>query len=201
MVFWKENINEIILASNSPRRKEILEDLGIKFFVETANIGDEMRFFESEPDIKKSVKLLARKKNEPISEKYPDIPVLSADTVVVFDERAFGKPKSANEARNMLRTFSGKTHSVYTAVNLVCKTKNFDVTILEETDVFFREIEADALEEYIETANFLDKAGGYAIQEHGKYFIEKINGDYWNVVGLPIAATIKLLKKYANEIK
>jgi len=201
MVSWKENINGIILASNSPRRKEILEDLGIKFFVETADIGDEMRFFQNETDIKKAVKLLARKKNSPVSKKHPDIPVLSADTVVIFNEKVFGKPKSANEAINMLREFSGKTHSVYTAVNLVCKQKNFDETILEETDVFFREIDADELEEYIETANFLDKAGGYAIQEHGKYFIEKINGDYWNVVGLPIAATIKLLKKYISEIK
>jgi len=201
MVSWKENINGMVLASNSPRRKEILKDLGIEFFVETANIGDEMRFFQNETDIKKAVKLLAREKNAPVSEKYPDIPVLSADTVVIFDENVFGKPKNVNDARNMLRTFSGKMHSVYTAVNLVCKLMDFDETILEETDVFFREIEADELEEYIETANFLDKAGGYAIQEHGKYFIEKINGDYWNVVGLPIAATIKLLRKYISEIK
>jgi septum formation protein len=201
MVSWKENINGMILASNSARRKEILKDLGLEFFVETADIGDEMKFFENETDIKKPLKLLARKKNAPISEKYPDIPVLSADTVVFFDKKVFGKPKNANEARYMLRMFSGKMHSVYTAVNLVCKLAGFDETILEKTDVFFREIEEDELEEYIETATFLDKAGGYAIQEDGKFFVEKINGDYWNVVGLPLAATIKLLRKYITEIK
>ncbi|MCL1945732.1 MAG: Maf family protein [Chitinivibrionia bacterium] len=184
----------LILASKSPRRKEILADLGLEFIVETADIGDESRFFEN-CDIENAIIRLARAKSERICEKYPQNPVLSADTVVVFNGKIFGKPVDRKDAQRMLKTLSGKSHFVYTAINLVCKEKNFDEVILDKTQVWFREIDENELQNYLDKANYADKAGGYGIQDEGKYFVEKINGDYWTVVGLGIVSAIRLLKK------
>jgi septum formation protein len=101
----------------------------------------------------------------------------------------------------MLKTLSGERHDVYTAVCLSCKNINFNETVLQKTGVWFRCLEDEETEEYLKTASFFDKAGSYGIQEDGKYFVKKICGDYSNVVGLPIFATIKLLEKYAARIK
>ncbi|MDR0305003.1 MAG: Maf family protein [Chitinispirillales bacterium] len=197
---WKQNINGLILASKSPRRKEILLGTGIDFIVETVDIGDEYRFFENK-EIKNAIILLAKEKGKFVCEKYPDVPVLSADTVVVLNKNVLGKPKNAADANMMLKMLSGRKHSVYTAVNLACKKINFNENFLQKTDVWFRRIDDNEIEEYLKKANFSDKAGGYGIQEDGKYFIEKINGDYSNVMGLPICTTINLLKKYTARIK
>lgn len=200
MSSWKKNIKGLILASKSPRRKEILSGIGVDFFVEAADICDENRFFNGN-SIKNAIKLLVREKGKFICEKYPDAPVLSADTIVVLGKRVFGKPKSIDDARTMLKTLSGKKHSVYTAINLSCEKADFNETVLRKTDIWFRDFDDDEIEEYLKNAIFFDKAGSYGIQEDGKYFVEKINGDYSNVVGLPIFATIKLLKKYEAKIK
>jgi septum formation protein len=190
-----ENNACLILASKSPRRREIIAQLGIDFMVETADIGDENRFFAN-GDIEDSIKLLAKEKSKPICEKYPDNPVLSADTVVVVDGVVLGKPKNREDAEDMLKMLSGRSHFVYTAINLRCKRKNFDETILDKTEVWFKKIDDDELEKYLNNANYSDKAGSYGIQEHGKYLVERINGDYWTVVGLGIASLMKLLKKF-----
>jgi septum formation protein len=184
----------LILASKSPRRKEIIADLGLEFIVETADIGDESRFFEN-CDIENAIIRLARAKSKPVCEKYPQNPVLSADTVVVVDGKIFGKPVDRKDAQRMLKTLSQRSHFVYTAINLVCKEKNFDEVILDKTQVWFREIDENELQNYLDKANYADKAGGYGIQDEGKYFVEKINGDYWTVVGLGIVSVIRLLKK------
>jgi septum formation protein len=190
----KNKKKHIILASKSPRRKEIIAGMGLNFSVEPANIGDENRFFEETGDIEAAIIALAQAKNKPVAEKFPDLPVLSADTIVVINGKVLGKPKDRDDAKKILNMLSGKKHSVFTAVNLVCKNSGFDETILEKTDVWFREIDDFELEEYLDTANYLDKAGAYGIQDKGLYFVEKIDGCYSNVVGLPISAVITLLK-------
>lgn len=197
---YKQNISNLILASKSPRRKEILTGIGINFSVETADIGDENRFFVENSNIETAIIALARAKNKPISEKYPEFPVLSADTIVVIGEKVIGKPEDREDAKEILQMLSGKVHIVLTAVNLVCKNKNFDETVLEKTSVKFRKLDDFEIEEYLNTANYLDKAGAYGIQEHGLYFVEKIEGCYSNVIGLPISATINLLKKFTLHI-
>ena len=191
----KQNTSRLILASKSPRRREILAGMGINFVVEAADIGDEERFFAENSNICEAIIALARAKNRPIAEKYPDLPVLSADTIVVIDGKVLGKPADREEARSILKMLSGKTHSVFTAVNLVCKNLGIDEAVLEQTGVRFVEICDEELEKYLDTANYLDKAGAYGIQEHGLYFVEKIDGCFSNVVGLPISATRKLLRK------
>jgi len=183
----------LILASKSPRRKEIIADFGIDFFVEAADIGDENRFFTGD-DIEKSIISLARAKAAPVSEKYPENPVLSADTIVVVDNKVLQKPEGREDAKIMLQTLSGRSHFVYTAINLVCKNRGFDEIILDKTEVRFREIDEEELERYLDCANYADKAGSYGIQDEGKHFVEKINGDYWTVVGLGVAATGRLLR-------
>jgi len=188
------NIKKIlILASKSPRRREIIADFGIDFMVEAADIGDEARFFTG-GDIEEAIILLARAKAKPISEKYPDNPVLSADTIVVADNLVLGKPVNREDAKKMLKMLSGRSHFVYTAINLVCKNRNFDEVILDKTEVFFRKIDNYELENYLDRANYADKAGSYGIQEDAKYFVEKINGDYWTVVGLGVVSVLKLLR-------
>ena len=185
----------LTLASKSPRRREIIADFGIDFTVEAADIGDEHRFFTG-GDVESEIIALAQEKARPISEKYPDNPVLSADTIVVIDGKILGKPKDREDAKKMLKMLSGRSHFVYTAINLVCKNRNFNEVILDKTEVFFREIDDEELENYLDRANYADKAGSYGIQEDGKYFVEKINGDYWTVVGLGVASVGKLLKKF-----
>jgi len=192
-----KNIGRLILASKSPRRKEILAGMGIDFSIDSVDIGDENRFFDENSDIEAAIVVLARAKNKPIAEKFPDLPVLSADTIVVIDGKVLGKPKDRVDAKRILKMLSGRVHFVFTAVNLVCKNKGFDETILEKTAVKFREIYDDELEEYLDTANYLDKAGAYGIQDRGLYFVEKIEGCFSNVVGLPISSTINLLKKFS----
>ena len=193
-----KNKRILILASKSPRRKEIIADLGIEFIIETADIGDESGFFE-EGDFENSIIRLARAKSKPVCEKYPQNPVLSADTIVVADGKVLGKPVDRKDAQLMLKTLSGKSHFVYTAINLVCKEKNFDEVILDKTQVWFRVIEDGELQNYLDRANYADKAGAYGIQNEGKYFVEKINGDYWTVVGLGIVSVIRLLKKLERK--
>lgn len=191
-----KNIGHLILASKSPRRKEILAGMGINFSVDSADIGDENRFFEENSDIETAIIALSRAKNKPISDKFPDLPVLSADTIVVIDGKVLGKPKDRADAKRILENLSGREHFVFTVVNLVCKNKDFDETVLEKTIVKFRKIDDDELDEYLYTTNYLDKAGAYGIQDKGLYFVEKIDGCISNVVGLPISATINLLKKF-----
>jgi septum formation protein len=192
----KENAYRLILASKSPRRREIISGMGVDFFVETHDIGDEHRFFNEKKSIKRSIIALVHEKSAVISQKYPENPVLSADTIVVIGKKVLGKPKNRDDARETLKMLSGKKHSVFTAVNIVLKNKGIDETAIVKTDVRFRKIGDKELDEYLDKANYMDKAGAYGIQEDAQYFVEEISGDYSNVVGLPIPTVLKLLKKF-----
>jgi len=171
----------LILGSSSPRRKELLELIGISFEVVPPegvieNLSE--KFSEAE------LSALSYRKAENVYLRQPDAVVVGADTVVVLDRLVLGKPSSVETAYEMLSALSGKTHSVYTSVSVVSEEDRF--TFVEETAVTFREIPRKVLREYSASGISLDKAGAYGIQDYGALFVKSISGDFYNVMGLPI---------------
>lgn len=180
-----------ILASQSPRRKEILEMLGIDFIIIPAKNETEI---PSGLSIEKGVEQVAYLKAKEVFEQNPDSIVLGADTVVVIGNEILGKPKDKNEAFNMLKKLSGKTHQVITGVSLIKKDKT--VTFSEIADVTFATLTDKEINDYIETNEPFDKAGSYAIQGKSAKFIKKLNGDFFAVVGLPCQKLYEELKNF-----
>jgi septum formation protein len=183
-------MQHLILASSSPRRKELLENLHLTFEISSSN-ADESFNPGTPPDV--IVMDLAERKAKDVAKRYPDSFVIGADTVVVIDDQVLGKPSDEQEAREMLRLLSGTTHSVFTGVAIV--NANQAVRFFEKTDVTFWELTPSEIEAYIKSGEPFDKAGGYGIQGFGSILVRKISGDYFNVVGLPVSKTIRELKK------
>ncbi|MEK4825263.1 Maf family protein [Niallia sp. FSL W8-0951] len=179
----------LILASSSPRRKELLEELQIPFVISSSNVDESFNPSISPNEI---VMELARRKVEAIyaDEQYPFI--LGADTVVYLNGAILGKPASPEEAFRMLRELSGKTHSVYTGVAIMAN--GICSTFYEKTDVLFWELTDDETHDYLDTGEPFDKAGAYGIQGVGRTLVKEIKGDYFTVVGLPISRTVRELK-------
>ena len=188
----------IILASGSPRRKELLEQMDILFEVKPADIDEDLGI----SDPAKLVEELSLLKAKFVAEAHPGRVVLGADTVVAIGRIILGKPLDENDALDMLRSLSGKTHQVFTGVSFVC-AKNGEIykkTFSECTDVVMYENEDGLLKKYIASGEPMDKAGGYGIQGAGAILIKEIHGDYYNVVGLPIARTVRELGKFFRGI-
>ncbi len=187
-----KNINnkKIILASQSPRRKELLEQACIDFDIIPSNI-DEANIKEDNPE--KLVKTLSYLKAMDIAQKHPDIWVLGADTIVCIDKLILEKPGSKKNAEKMLKMLSNKTHRVFTGFTLCCLKKEKFITDISETEVSFKKISTAEIQWYINTKEYTDKAGAYAIQGKGSFLIKKINGSYTNVVGLPLCEVIQCL--------
>ncbi len=180
-----------ILASKSPRRKELLKNIGLQAEIMPANV-DESALSTLPPE--KMVTELALLKASDVARSFKgNTYVIGADTVVVLDGKVFGKPRDINDAQKMLLELSGKTHSVYTGYCVVSCKDGSAVAKYEKTDVTFRALSEKEIDAYIKTREPMDKAGAYGIQEKGSMFIEKIDGDYFNVVGLPVCALTKLL--------
>ncbi len=175
----------LFLASKSPRRKKLLHQLNLKFKVISVEI-DESRKGKETPV--KMVKRLAEEKLSASMKNVAEGIIITADTIVVLNGKILGKPLSRAEAKKMLKTLSGKTHTVYTGF-AVCNTKTGKtITDYEKTLVTFRKLGSTEIEKYIKSGSPMDKAGAYGIQDDfGAVFIKKINGDYYNVVGLPIS--------------
>lgn len=183
------NLPKLILASGSPRRAEILHSVGWEFEKHVADIDETELDGESPADY---VQRLAREKAEAVAVKYSDSIVLGADTTVVIDDLIIGKPKDLDDARRMLKLLSGRTHEVLTGVALVKKGK---VCVgLQNTKVKFSEMNDTEIDFLVENGEPLDKAGAYAVQAQAALFIEEIEGDYWNVVGLPVNLVYRLLQ-------
>jgi len=182
----------LILASGSPRRAEILTFVGWEFTKQVPDI-DETEMNGEAPD--DYVLRLAKKKAELIAGKNPGSIILGADTTVVIDNRIIGKPTSHDDARKMIELLSGREHEVLTGVAIV----NDGRTIggLQRTRVKFAEMDEDEIEFLVAFGEPLDKAGGYAVQAQAALFIEYIDGDYWNVVGLPINLVYRLMKEHS----
>jgi septum formation protein len=188
----------LILASASPRRQELLRNAGIGFTVQAADI-DETPFAGESP--RDCAERLAREKAVVIFQNHPEDYVLGADTIVVVDEMILGKPRDGDDAARMLRMLSGRTHAVITGVCLVRPMASGrgsdaeELTASESTLVTMSEISDDEIGDYIATGEPMDKAGGYAIQGIAARWIPRIEGDYSNVVGLPVALVYAMLRK------
>ncbi len=189
---------KLILASGSPRRAEILTAVSWEFEKQVANI-DETEFLNEKPD--DYVRRLAKTKAETVAANCENALVLGADTIVVINEKIIGKPKDFEDARQMLKLLSGNWHEVLTGVALVKVTKgNFETKVdLQKTQVKFSRMNAAEIEFLVERGEPLDKAGAYAVQAQAALFIEEIQGDYWNVVGLPINLVYRLMNNFDKE--
>ena len=185
-------MKRIILASNSPRRKELLKKIGVQAEIMRADV-DESSISDIPPE--RLVTELALLKATDVAKYFcGDTFVIGADTVVCLDGEVLGKPQNIEDAKRMLRLLSGNKHSVYTGYCVVhCKSGNM-VSKYEKTDVYFKELSDREIDAYIKTREPMDKAGAYGIQEKGSLFVEKIDGDYFNVVGLPVCALAKLFE-------
>ncbi len=187
---------EIILASSSPRRKELLGGLlssfGLKFKVIPSHADESFDRRNSFPAI---VKELALQKAKVVAETNDGI-IISADTIVVLDKKILGKPSSKSDAKKMLMHLSGKTHKVYTGLVVMDTRENEILKTYECTKVTFRKLGKDEVDFYVKSGSPMDKAGAYGIQDDfGCVFIEKIEGDYFNVVGLPMMKLYLVLRK------
>ena len=192
---------KFILASKSPRRKEILENLGISFRIVTADTDEDSEI----TDPSELVRELSVRKGRAVAEKIiadnkivDKALIISSDTVVASEGEILGKPADREDAERMLRGLSGRAHSVFSGIALteldggrVVKT----AAATEETKVYFSEMDKDDIEFYINAEQVYDKAGAYAIQGIASAFIEKIEGDYFNVVGLPVRRMFRLLEE------
>jgi septum formation protein len=173
----------IILASDSPRRSKLLKELGLDFTVMASGAVEAHHEHLTAIEISQ---LNAYRKARAVAKKHPDALVLGADTVVYKDTKLFGKPANLEDAYLMLKQLQGATHQVVTGVCLLHLRGHRQKMFAESTDVRFRALDVREIQDYIRRINPLDKAGGYAIQEHGEKIVEDVSGSYTNVVGLPI---------------
>lgn len=186
---------KIILASGSPRRAEILNSVGWSFEKYISDVDESEIVGESAEDY---VQRLAKTKAEKVAEHFAGEIVLGADTTVVIDDQIIGKPSDLEDARRMLGMLSGNWHEVLTGVALV---KNGNSAVgLQKTKVKFAGMTDKEIKFLVENGEPLDKAGAYAVQAQAALFIEKIEGDYWNVVGLPVNLVFNLFKQL-NSLK
>jgi MAF protein len=192
-------MKKIVLASASPRRKELLEQIGISFDI-MVGTGEE-KITKSEP--KEIVKELALEKAKQVVEKVEDTEIIiGADTIVSIGQQILGKPRDEQEAANMLEQLQGNTHQVYTGVAILINKGNIweEYMFAEQTEVTMYPMSAEEIAYYISTKEPMDKAGAYGIQGKSAIYIEKISGDYSNVVGLPIAKLYQAMKDIGISI-
>ena len=179
----------IILASQSPRRKELMGLFRVPFTVRVAEVSEDM---DRSADPAQQVALVSRRKAEAICRTPEDV-VIAADTIVVCQGEILGKPKEEADAFRMLRLLSGKSHQVMTGLTVLYGEKAFVGT--EITDVYFRSLTDGQIRDYIRTGEPMDKAGAYGIQGGAALFVEKLVGDYYNVVGLPVCRLSQILEE------
>ena len=187
-------MRKIILASGSPRRKELLELADVPFEIVVSEVEETIGAYLSPSDI---VMSLALQKASAVAENHSDHVVLGADTIVTYDSRILGKPSNEAEAKEMLRLLSGNTQ-VYTGVAIISKEKT--VTFYERTEVTFWGLTEEEIDVYVASKEPLDKAGSYGIQGKGSIFVQHIQGDYYSVVGLPIARLVRELKQFDSDV-
>jgi|SRR5581483_11149788 len=186
-------MRKIILASASPRRKKLLEQIGLKFSVVESNFPEDL---EMNLAPAKLAEHLSLKKAETVAKKYKDAIIIGADTLVCFKNKIYGKPKDKKDAAYMLSLFSGTKHEIMSAFTIIDTSSNKILTSFEKAIVFFRKMTKEEIEWYVNTGEPMGKAGSYASQEKGGMFIEKIDGDFFTVVGLPLCKLVEKLKNF-----
>ncbi|MBI3784042.1 MAG: septum formation inhibitor Maf [Deltaproteobacteria bacterium] len=184
---------QLVLASASPRRRELLSAAGVDFVVDVSDVPEIPQPQEGPVEF---ARRLARAKAQAVAARHRDAYVLGADTVVALGHRIFGKPVDSDEARQMLQSLSGQTHQVITAVALVDPNGIVD-GVFVSTDVTFRQLSAAEIDAYVASGEPSDKAGAYAIQGGAGAFVVQVDGSYPNVVGLPIDEVLELLRSKA----
>lgn len=189
-------IPPLVLASRSPRRRELLLAAGLR------ELKIEEAFAEESTDASSGLAALvlanARAKAIEVATRHPNALVLGADTLVWHAGHPLGKPRGIDDARAMLRQLSGQTHEVATGVHLVCLATRQQIEFHEITRVRFRPLDEATLDAYLAQVDVLDKAGAYALQEHGDLLIESVEGSRSNVIGLPVKRTLEALRKFAS---
>ena len=185
-------MTRIILASKSPRRKELLEMLKIPFEIIVSDIDENIDY---ENDLVKEIEKLSYQKAQAVFKDHSDALVIGADTIVKIGNDVLGKPKSLSDAKKMLEELSDNTHEVVTGVTIIYKDQTETFSSIAE--VTFYPLSKKEIDEYIATNEPMDKAGSYAIQGDAAKFIRSINGDYYTIVGLPVAELYHRLKKYS----
>jgi septum formation protein len=173
----------LVLASASPRRRDLLRQMGQTFQVVASDVAELQHQQLSPHEI---CQLNAYRKARAVAKQHPDFLVLGADTLVCLGNRRFGKPATRDEARAMLAELQGKSHQVVTGICLVHLRIHRQHTFAESTDVYFRPLNAEQIRRYLALIDSSDKAGAYAIQDHGELVVERIEGSFSNVVGLPV---------------
>ena len=182
---------KLILASASPRRKEILSYLNIPFEIIAADIKETI---DDNKPLQEEIERLSFLKANEIFKDHNDAVVIGSDTIVTLDDKVLGKPKSIEEAKEMLHLLENNKHVVITGVTIISDKMSETFSVV--SDVYFNPLSDEEIEEYVKTKEPLDKAGAYAIQGIGGKFIKKIDGDYYAIMGLPLSQIYNRLKKY-----
>jgi|WetSurMetagenome_2_1015567.scaffolds.fasta_scaffold44970_3 septum formation protein len=189
----------LILASQSPRRKILLKQIGLKFRVIPSHVSEV--FFSNQSPGDNAKRIAIDKASEIVGQLKKGI-VIGADTIVVLDHHVLGKPMSKDDAKRMLKLLSGREHSVYTGFVLIDVESKRRVAAVEETKVRFRKLDDKEITAYIDSGSPMDKAGSYGIQDDfGAVFVEKVNGCFYNVVGFPLARFYTTLQQFAASLE
>ena len=186
-------MKKLILASASPRRKELLRKLGLKFEVDASNCAEEI---DPALEPEELVRRISVVKAKSVASRHKNAVIIAADTIGVIGNKLLGKPHTAVEARKMLTQISGKSHLVITGFTVLDTATNKIVTKTVTTKVYIKKLARQEIGAYVQTGEPLDKAGAYGIQGLGAVIVEKIEGDYYNVVGLPLNALAEVLKEF-----
>jgi septum formation protein len=186
-------MKQIILASGSARRKEILEKLGFPFEVVPSSYSEDMN---QNLDPRELAKILSIGKAKDVAQNYKDAIVIGADTFISFNGKVLGKPITAEKAESMLLEMSGNCHEVVTGFTIIDTAQNKTISKSVVTKVYFKKLTKAEISSYTKSGEPLDKAGAYAIQGKGVLFVEKIEGDYLNIIGLPLSAVAEELKNF-----
>ena len=184
-------MNKIILASKSPRRKQIMDTLNIPYEIIVADIDEKINY---DNDLRKEIENLSFLKALKVFNDHKDAIVIGADTIVVCNNEVLGKPKDEEDAKRMLNMLQGNTHHVITGVTILSSKASESFSIVSK--VKFNSMDEKEVDEYIKTKEPMDKAGSYAIQGIGSKFINSIDGDFYSIMGLPIGELYKRLKNY-----
>ena len=190
-------MKRIILASASPRRKELLEKIGLKFEVDASNCAEEVDPALEPDELTRRISLTKAKSVAP---RYKDALIIAADTIGVIGKKLLGKPHTAGEARKMLAQISGKSHEVITGFTVLDTATNKIISGTVYTKVYIKKLTTQEIDAYVQTGEPMDKAGAYGIQGLGAVIVEKIEGDYYNVVGLPLSALAEVLEEFGISV-
>lgn len=189
-------MRKLILASQSPGRKKVLEDAGMMFDIVPSSYEEDMTL--QLPPAELAI-LLSQGKARDVAKRHPDAIVIAADTFGVYQNNFLGKPHTEERAREMLEMLRGDVHSMVTGFTIIDTRSGFEVSKSVESKIWFRHIPTDEIEEYIRTGEPLNKAGAYAIQGIGNKFVEKVEGSMTNIIGLPIEEVLVILENFKGK--